>query len=318
MPLSYYGVNVIELEPLSSSTIEEVVARVIERQRSLAVKQPLISSHVDAAFLASSLLSAAPDVMVALQGQRVVGHLRGTTLENEVFGKSVWINPEGLSYDSSDILAILYSEMGARWMANNATRHFVWVPSDGIDYGPWLELGFSLMHQRGTLMIDSVSSVTLPDGYTVRRGSLRDLDEAIELDQIIQRAQEKGPSFLLNVPTGEQRNEWTETLEDPDVTHLFVENKGTLVAQCATFGLPQRLGSYPETVHLSAVSVRDEHQRRGIARAMVTVALHEARSQGFLYAETNWRVTNRYAAHYWTKFGFSPTYTRLQRRIGTD
>ena len=318
LPASYYGVKVTKLEPLSSATVEAVVALVVARQRALAVAQPLISPHVDAEFLASALLSAASDVLVALQARQVVGHLRGTTLENEVFGKSVWINPEGLTYDTTDILATLYSELGARWLANDATRHFVWVPTNEVDREPWLELGFSFMHQRGTLALSKVTPLSLPNGYTIRRGSLDDLDAAIELDLIIQRAQEQGPSFSLNFPNSQQRNEWTETLEDPDVTHLFVESNGLPIAQCATFALPQRLGSFPETVHLSAVSVRDDHQRRGIARAMVSFALHHARSQGFIYGETNWRVTNRYAAHYWTNFGFTPTYTRLQRRVGTD
>ena len=190
---------------------------------------------------------------------------------------------------------------------------FLWA--EGVEFnGRYV----GLTSHRGTLALSKVTPLSLPNGYTIRRGSLDDLDAAIELDLIIQRAQEQGPSFSLNFPNSQQRNEWTETLEDPDVTHLFVESNGLPIAQCATFALPQRLGSFPETVHLSAVSVRDDHQRRGIARAMVSFALHHARSQGFIYGETNWRVTNRYAAHYWTNFGFTPTYTRLQRRVGTD
>jgi ribosomal protein S18 acetylase RimI-like enzyme len=50
---------------------------------------------------------------------------------------------------------------------------------------------------------------------------------------------------------------------------------------------------------------------------MVDAALNDARDRGFLYAATNWRVTNRRAARFWTTYGFEPTYERLHRTIGT-
>jgi ribosomal protein S18 acetylase RimI-like enzyme len=88
------------------------------------------------------------------------------------------------------------------------------------------------------------------------------------------------------------------------------------VAQCITFPLPTRRGSFDATLHVSAVAVRETHRGRGVGTALVDLALDRARQKGFEYAETNWRVTNRPAARFWTDYGFEPTYVRLHRTVG--
>ena len=98
--------------------------------------------------------------------------------------------------------------------------------------------------------------------------------------------------------------------------HYIVDFDGQPVAQCATFPLPDRVGSFDGTLHLSAVTVREDHRSRGVGRAMVISALLDGRNDGFHFIETNWRITNRSAATYWQNFGFVPTYLRLHRAIG--
>ena len=97
----------------------------------------------------------------------------------------------------------------------------------------------------------------------------------------------------------------------------LAEFEGRPVGQCITFPLPARRGSFADTLHLSAVAVREAHRGRGVATALVDEALEKARRHGFRYVETNWRVTNRAAARYWTRSGFHPTYVRLRRSVGS-
>jgi ribosomal protein S18 acetylase RimI-like enzyme len=139
---------------------------------------------------------------------------------------------------------------------------------------------------------------------------------ALALDDHLHEAQEAGPSYALNLSTTSQRDEWIETLEDPETLHIIMEFEGQPIAQCASFPVPERTGSFPRSIHLSAVTVREEYRRLGVARSMVDHLLDLARLNGYAYAETNWRVTNRRAARYWETYGFTPTYLRLHRHVG--
>jgi hypothetical protein len=48
---------------------------------------------------------------------------------------------------------------------------------------------------------------------------------------------------------------------------------------------------------------------------MLHVALDEARTNGFDFAETQWRFSNLGATLYWTSHYFEPTYVRLCRTL---
>lgn len=296
--------------------IDEVVARLMAYQAAVGERHALINGWVDDIAMADSLAASARDTLVARHDGVVVGHLRGTVLASSVYGESVWINPEGVSYDNPEILSALYAAAATRWLGAGATRHYVWVPRDDDAIGPWRHLGFAYMHQRGAKYLEDPARVEWPEGYAIRRGSIDDLEVALELDDVLRLAQEEGPSFALGLADTGQRDEWIETLEDPTVTHYLVEHDGHAVAQCATFALPERVGTFDNTVHLSAVSVRPEHRARGVGRAMVTHALETVRREGFAIAETNWRVTNHRAGRYWRSFGFEETYLRLHRHVG--
>ena len=93
------------------------------------------------------------------------------------------------------------------------------------------------MHVRGVLRSASRAPSQLPPGYAIRRGDPSDLDLALELDQILDDAQQRGPSFALFVEHASRPDEMLETLEDPEVHYYVVEYDGEGVAQCLTFGL---------------------------------------------------------------------------------
>lgn len=301
---------------MTSDDIDVIVARVMQQQARVANSHEFINGAIDDVTLAESLYSSLRDTCVAERDGIVVGHLRGVILPSEVYGRSAWMNPDGLSYDDVETLEALYVHQAQRWIADGARRHYVWVPTDSASIAPWLHLGFSYMHQRGVRLLEGISTPEWPAGYSLRRGTIADLETAIALDDLLHEFQEQGPSFSLDLPKGDQRDDWTETLEDPTVRHYIVDCAGQPVAQCVTFPLPDRVGSFDGTLHLSAVTVREDHRRHGVGRAMVSQALGDGRRDGFRAVETNWRVTNRSAATYWQNYGFVPTYLRLHRAIG--
>jgi len=59
--------------------------------------------------------------------------------------------PDGVSFDSPDILDALYADAGLSWIENEAIEHYAWIFDDPSDTSPWYELGFARMHARGVL-----------------------------------------------------------------------------------------------------------------------------------------------------------------------
>lgn len=305
----------VAIRKLLASDIDSVTTRVARRIADDAATKPLINPEFSRDHLHGALASSTASTWVALHGKQLVGHLYGALLESESFGKSVWIGPDGVSYDDADILSSLYATAGQEWIDAGALEHYVWTLDDPSTTTPWLDLGFAKMHVRGVMELLEGHNF-LEDRYQLRHGNLDDLNTAILLDDELERAQSEGPSFSLGLSNASQRDEWIETLSDPETRHFVVDFNGSPVAQCVTFPLPEQRSSFNATMHLSAVVVLAEHRGRGVARAMVDAALNDARERGFGYAATNWRITNRQANRYWTSYGFKTTYVRLHRAIG--
>lgn len=302
---------------LTRDDVDAVVQRIARHLDDDAERCAWVNPGLDVELLRRALTDSRAATWVALDGDRVTGHLYGAVLEGGSYPRGVWVGPDGASWDDVDTLADLYAVAGQEWIDQDALDHYVWVLDDEESTRPWYELGFARMHVRGVLALEPRSVRALATGYSRRAGTLDDLDLAVRLTQEIDRAQAGGPSFLVEVHAGSLRHELAETLSDPEVAYHLVEHDGVGVAQCITFPLEPRRGSYDATLHLSAVAVLDEHQGRGVASALVDAALSEALDEGYEFVETNWRVTNRRAQRYWTHYGFHPTYVRLHRRIGS-
>lgn len=301
---------------LESHDIEGLVRRVKERLSRDARRHDLINPNFSEQHFADALRHTMGQTWVAEEAGELVGHLYGALLESPEYGKGAWVGPDGVSFDSSDVLDVLYAEAGLAWIENEAIEHYAWIFDDPLDVSPWYELGFARMHARGVLALRGPREEAWPLGYSLRRGGAADLEVALELDHILDQAQQRGPSFALFVEHASRPEEMFDTLEDPDVRHYVVEYDGNAVAQCITFPLDPRRGSFDDTLHISALAVRPEHAHRGVAQALVRRALNDAGAAGFRYAEANWRVTNHRAAQFWLRYGFSITYVRLHRTIG--
>ena len=301
---------------LHEHDVADVVRRIQRRLEHDATIRPLINPVVDLELLAHSLAGATQLTWVCERDGEIAGHLYGTLLDDAEYGPGVWVGPDAVSYDDAGVLAALYAHAGEAWLAAGAKEHYVWSVDDVVENEPWMELGFARMHRRGVMRLEGARRHALSVGYEIRHGSPDDLDLALGLDASLDEAQSRGPSFLLSAHRSTTRDEMFESLSDPDVHHYVVDYHGRGVAQCLTFALPPRRGSFDRTIHLSAVSVAAGHRGHGVGTALVDTALNDALDAGFEYVETNWRVTNRGAQRHWLRYGFTPTYARLHRTIG--
>jgi ribosomal protein S18 acetylase RimI-like enzyme len=306
---------VIEVRPLDPGDVDAVVERIARQFERDSARCALVNPALSREVLRDALTSAARSTWTAHRDGRLVGHLFGARLTNQSNGTGIWIGPDGASFDDDDVLDALYRHAATRWIDGGVLEHFVWTLDDPPATRAWHELGFARVHLRGVLPLTERRR-PLPDGYSLRRGTVRDLELALALDEELDRAQAEGPSLVRPGPSPGSRREWVETLDDPETAHYIVDHEGAGVAQCVTFPLTNLRGSFAQTIHLSGVVVTAAHRRRGVATAMVDAALADARVQNFTHAETSWRVSNQEASRYWRRYGFTPTYVRLHRTIG--
>ncbi len=300
----------VHVRPFDARDTDAVVARVRAQLLDAHVREPFINDAFDEVDFARALRAQHAPLWVALRGGRIVGHLYGAILD-DARGTSAWVGPDGASFDDLDVLAALYAQAGSHWFQRGAHEHWVWIANRDDAFFPWSELGFAKEHRRGVVRLRDVEPVALSTGYRVRTGGVGDLDVARELDAVLDEAQREGPNFFFaEAAPGEGI---TDTLEDPEVRLHVLERDDHVLAQCVTYPLDLRRGSFDGVVHLSGVVVRDEFRRRGLGAALVTQVLATLRDEGARYVEVHWRVANRDAQRFWLERGFHPTFTRLRR-----
>ncbi len=297
-----------------STDTDAVVARAARLITLDAASNPLVNPEFDANVLHDALLRSPEPTWVLEQDRNITAHLYGALLAQE--GRTaVWTGPDGYSYDAEADFATLVDAAWHYWRERNALEHFVWCLEEPARLSTWQNLGFTPFSTRGALALGHGRTRTHLEGYLVRRGEHRDLAAVLDLDEQLDVAQGDQPERRSMSERETIHLELKEALRDPETNHYVVETSGHVIAQCMTFPAPSRRGSFPGTLFLSEVVVDAEHRRRGVARLLIDYALSRAREEGFEYCETQWRTTNEDASHYWTSYGFTPTYTRLRRAL---
>lgn len=307
---AHYLEPMVHVRPFDDGDTEAVVARVRAQLQDARVREPFINDAFDEEEFATALRAQRAQLWVALREGDVVGHLYGALLNDER-GTSAWVGPDGVSFDDLEVLAALYARAGAAWFERGAHEHWVWIANRDDAFLPWSELGFAKEHRRGVARLSEDDVAALPEGYLVREGGVGDYDVARELDALLDEAQRDGPNFFFSeAAPGEGI---TDTLDDPDVRLHLLDYRGEVVAQCLTYPLDVRRGSFEDVVHVSGVVVRDEWRRQGLGTAFVTHVLSTLAHEGTRYVEVHWRVANYEAQRFWQRRGFHPTFTRLRR-----
>lgn len=286
----------IHVRLLTHSDIGLVINRVCRSMSDASLENEFINPFIDEEQVSRWLASTSGHV--ALDGDHIVGHIVGTLLDGEV-----WLNSDSVSFDSPEVLTALLGAAPFLGLPVN-----VWTYGD---VGTWTDLGFTPVSERGTLSIDRVRDVMLSPEVVVRRASTEDLESAVSLDGILENEQ----SHEAEVGVATSPQEILEMLSDPEVHHYLAQADGVVLSQAITYPMPERRGSWPDTLHLSGVVTVPHRRNEGIAHALVASALNDAYFAGFAYCEVNWRAFNEVASRFWKNFGFTTTCTRLRRQF---
>ena len=287
--------------------------------RSDARIQPLVNPEISTAILAESLDVLTDQTWVAEQNGVVVGHLYGALLESEhLRQRRVDRTRRRVLRQHRHTERPL--QRGRRARGSSAARSSTTSGRSTTSRPP--SRGTRWDSRACTCAASCASNATattqLPEGYALRRGDRRRPRDRGRPGRRTRRGPARRPEFLhrprSHRPSATNSSRRSRT---PRCTTTSSSSTGHAVAQCITFPLPPRRGSFDHTLHLSAVTVDAEHRHRrrrhGHGRRR---ASRRAASADFEYVETNWRVTNRRARNYWLGYGFEPTYVRLHRTIG--
>jgi ribosomal protein S18 acetylase RimI-like enzyme len=251
--------------------------------------------------------------VAAVEDGEVAGYLVGRELEDRHWARHVWVDRAGYAADDPELVRDLFAAAAEDWWHAGVRRYFANVPSLPERLDPWLRLGFAFMHQHA--IRETGAEAALPDGLAIRRGGPDDLETAMSIDRQIAETQLRSPSFAAVAP-GSNRDDWVETLEDPDVALFVAERNGRAVGHATLYAADPDLGTPRDAVYLASTATLAEARGTGAGLALTQHALAWAREAGYGSMWTNWRVTNLLASRFWPARGFRPTYVRLHRAPG--
>jgi len=223
--------------------------------------------------------------------------------EHPIWGDCVFLEAQT---DDAEAVRSAYAEGAPTW----PPLHFAVSGPAPEQLDPWYRLGFAQMHAYG-MRASSHERFAAP-GVALRPGGPNDLETAVRMDRLIERAQAEPPSYSSYAQDEqEHRKTWAETLADDDVTYVVAERDGVAVGHVTVYPDP----SDAEALHLASTAVVPEERGAGVGRALTAFALTHAAERGYPRLRTNWRVTNLAASRYWPARGFELTHIRLFRRL---
>jgi ribosomal protein S18 acetylase RimI-like enzyme len=302
--------NVRAMEPGDAAAI---VARIERQLDGDARKSALVSNDFDRDIFEATLLLATSSTWVCENEEGVVGHLYAALLDDPSDDLAEWTGPDGVSFDSPEVLALLITSASASWRIKGARRHFAWVFHDDDRLAPWKSLGYIAKSYRGVMRLGEETAHNLLD-TNIRYANSNDMERLLFLDDVIDEAQGDDATSISKT-RDVTREHFVSLLNDPDARHYVYEDEDGVIAQAITFDLGARRGSFDATVHLSEVAVSPSRQRRGVGRTLIDYVLNEARREGFQYVEAQWRASNHGAQDFWTSYGLRPTYVCLTTQL---
>lgn len=261
---------------------------------------------------------------VALDRGRVVGFLLGTPKSTEVWGPNMWVDAAGQAATNAEDLRDLYGVAAAGWVEEGRTAHYVVTPTfDPTVIDTWFQMGFGQQHVQALRASTGDPLSSIPDGVAIRRAERRDVEVLAELDLLLPAHQARSPVFSSGpVPSIEEaRDDWQESIEDPQYGTFVAEVGGTVVgsavgASAELSGIHRGLARPDHAAILGFAAVVPEERGGGVGQALGSAVLGWAAVTGYGVTVTDWRATNLLSSRTWPRLGFRPTFLRLHRVVG--
>jgi len=249
----------------------------------------------------------------ALRDGRRIGLLLAALREDEVRGRHTWTDLEDHELAEGEAPCAyreLYAAAAPEWVERGYSDHYVVVPADREVLDAWYSLSFAQQQVHGERALGP-GAPPEPEGFTIRRGGVEDLELAMRLAYVIFDHQAVGPTWAgAPAPAADEaRSSYAKYLADPKVAYFVAERDGEPLGHLAI----EREDA--ESVHLEIAATLPEARGLGVGTALTRAALSWAWEQGFRRCATDWRSANLVASRFWTAQGFVPTSYRLARSV---
>jgi GNAT superfamily N-acetyltransferase len=199
-----------------------------------------------------------------------------------------------------------YAEVAAEWVAEGVVDHYAWVPVD--DLWDWLRLSFAIQQVYGEIATRDVADAMVPVGVEIREGGPDDIEDALALADLIRDVQRASPVLAWSPDEGAAtaRADWLEALERD--RYLLALRGGRPV------GMALVAPRTPVAELVVMATVPDE-RGYGTGLALLAMVAEIAAREECDRIETDWRIANPYASHFWPERGFKPVAYRMVRHV---
>ena len=310
-----------EIVSLKDRHLKDAAALVNARYAALRADVPsLPSRYEDSGAILPYLRDLAEKVpgVAAICGSKLTGFLLGFVIPSFRGKRSIfspeWANGADLA-DSRRIYQEMYARLSSRWVDDGCFVHLISALANdraGIDGWQWL--GFGLIAADAVRDLEPAPDTSAD--VDVRRGRLEDIEQAMALDDALQRHMAAAPTFLpyVDMHGREYHQEW---LEDP-ANALWLARRGAEAVAYMRLG-PASTDActiiHAETTTSIVGAFTQEHARgRGIATALLNRSLEWARSEGYERCAVDFEPMNVLAARFWLRY-FAPVCYSLVRHV---
>lgn len=301
------------------------------RRRIIAEKrmQHLLPDEINA-FAALKDLADAPGRVgvVALKNTRIVGYLLAVPRIDALWGRTAWVQPAGFALAPEmplDVLHDLYETLSAPLVERGWFGHYALVPATRDDaLQAWFTLGFGKQQCYAVLNLsDFDAEAAFPAGVRARRATAADADRLAARAHTVLSYHTTAPVFAIGLPEAvrelQQGFRATVTTERDDYIVLIAEKDGEIAAYAIyakpTASVVPSLVAPSGAIELASAGTHPALRNTGLGTALARYGLTYVKHEGYTQCRTDWRTTNRLAARFWPRFGFTPLYYRLERRI---
>jgi GNAT superfamily N-acetyltransferase len=311
----------LEIVPLHDEHLEDAAALVTTGYRALRERVPSLPSRYEDVSsilpLLRDLAGQAPGV-VAMRDGRLAGFLLGMVLP-EFRGKRSIYSPEWANAvdgeDGGETYREMYARLSVRWVADGCFTHLsTLLAHDRQAMDAWHWLGF------GLTAVDAVRDLTLAQGAIANvefhRAGLEDIEEAMMLDQALERHLAAAPVFLLEEE--ERGSEFHQQWLANSANVLWLAYRDGEVV--AGMGLePFNLEACyiirdEKTISITSAFTKESERNKGIATALLNRSLDWARSVGYERCAVDFEPQNIPAARFWLRH-FQPVCYSLIRQV---
>jgi GNAT superfamily N-acetyltransferase len=311
----------LEIVPLRDKHLEDAAALVTTGYRALRQHVPsLPSRYEDVGSILPplrDLAGQAPGV-VAMRDGRLAGFLLGMVIP-EFRGKRGAYSPEWANAADAEggreIYREMYAHLSARWVADGCFTHVITLLAhnrEAVDAWHWLGFGLAA--------VDAIRDLTPAQGaladVEIRRAGLEDIEQAMMLDQALQRHLATAPIFLVSEETPEE--EFHEQWLADSAHALWLAYRGGEVVACMGLEPSNPKACYvirdEKTTSITSAFTRESERNKGIATALLNHSLDWARSVGYVRCAVDFEPQNIPAARFWLRH-FRPVCYSLIRQV---